>query len=75
MPLTAVLALDATPTQMGLLTAIGSLPTLILGLFAGVVVDRRRKRPLMIVADIGRGVLLLLIPIAAWAGVLNIMHL
>lgn len=75
LPLTAVLVLDATPTQMGILTAIGSLPALVLGLFAGVVVDRRRKRPLMIIADVGRGGLLLLIPILAWAGVLHIVHL
>lgn len=72
LPLTAVLTLDATPFQMGLLTAIGSLPYLLIGLFAGVWVDRRRRRPLMIAADVGRALLLLSVPIAAFTGYLRI---
>ena len=36
LPLTAVLALGATPAQMGVLGVVGSLPNLIFGLFAGV---------------------------------------
>ncbi|MCB0127506.1 MAG: hypothetical protein KDE58_34820, partial [Caldilineaceae bacterium] len=39
LPLTAVLVLDATPAQMGYLSAAGALPGLLLGLFAGVWVD------------------------------------
>ena len=35
LPLTAVLVLEATPAQMGILEAIGALPSLLLGLFAG----------------------------------------
>ncbi len=72
LPLTAVLLLDATPTQMGYLTAAGSLPGLLLGLFAGVWVDRNQRRGLLIMADVGRGLLLLLIPLAAWLGALHI---
>lgn len=72
LPLVAVLALGATPLQMGLLTAAGSLPALLCGLVVGVWVDRRRRRPLMIVADLGRGALLLAIPVAALLGVLRV---
>ena len=71
-PLTAVIVLNATPIQMGYLSAIGALPGLLSGLFAGVWVDRRKRRALLISADIGRGLLLLLIPIAAWQGSLHI---
>ncbi len=71
-PLLAATTLHATPAQMGLLVAAESLPILLLGLLAGTWLDRRTKRPVMIVTDLGRGVLLLAIP-AAWAtGVLRI---
>ena len=45
LPLTAVLVLHASPSQMGFLTAIEFLPFLVLSLFAGVWVDRLRRRP------------------------------
>ena len=44
----AVIALKATPFQMGILAAAGIVPTLVLGLFAGVMVDRVRRRPILI---------------------------
>ncbi len=65
LPLTAVLLLAATPAQMGLLSAIGSASVLLFGLAAGVLVDRLRRRPVMIAADLGRAVLLATIPLAA----------
>jgi MFS family permease len=46
LPLTAVLILHATPSQMGILGALGMLPFLLIGLFAGVWADRMRRRPL-----------------------------
>src|SRR6478609_2186629 len=61
---TAILNLKATPAQMGLLGAIGSAPVLVIGLFAGVWVDRLRRRPILMAADIGRALLLLSIPLA-----------
>lgn len=63
--------LGATPLEMGYLTAVGSLPALLFGLFAGVWVDRQQRRPLLVLADTGRGLLLLLIPLAAWFGLLQ----
>ena len=65
LPLTAVLVLGATPAQMALLAVAGQLPNFLFGLFAGVWVDRRRRRPLLVGADLGRALLLGSIPIAA----------
>ena len=70
LPLTAALLLSATPFEMGVLTALESLPFALFGLFAGVLVDRSRKLPLIIAADIGRALVLLAVPVAAWAGML-----
>lgn len=75
LPLTAAITLRATPAQMGLLAAVRYMPHLLIGLFAGVWTDRVRRRPLMIVADVGRGILLALIPLAAVTDVLRIEHL
>jgi MFS family permease len=75
LPLVAAFTLDATPFQMGLLAAVGTVPLLVLGLLAGVWVDRHARRPIMIVTDLGRAALLLLIPLAAWLGVLRFEHL
>lgn len=74
-PLTAALTLGATPMQMGLLAMAGSLPNLLFGLVAGVWVDRVRRQPLMIAADIGRALLLASIPLAALMGSLTFIHL
>jgi MFS family permease len=57
-PLTAVLALHAGSTAMGLLTALEWLPSLLFGMHAGAWADRRgRRRQLMIACDLGRFVL------------------
>jgi MFS family permease len=74
-PLTAALTLGATPVQMGLLAMAGSLPNLLFGLFAGVWVDRTRRRPILIWADLGRAVLLGTIPLAALVGSLTFVQL
>ena len=75
LPLTAVLALDASPLQMGILAALGGAPALFFGLGTGVWVDRVRKRPVMIIADYGRAILICTVPIAAVFQSLNIWHL
>jgi MFS family permease len=61
----AVLVLGATPADMGVLTAIGASAMLVFSLLAGVWVDRFRRRPVMIAADLGRAALLATIPLAA----------
>lgn len=75
LPLTAILLLKATPTQMGFLGAAQFAPFLLMGLFAGVWIDRMPKRPILIGADIGRAVLLGVIPIAALFNLLRIEYL
>jgi MFS family permease len=63
LPLTAIISLDASPGQLGLLTAAQFAPVLLITLFAGVWLDRHRKRPALIVANLGRAVLLGLVPL------------
>ncbi|HUX86637.1 MAG TPA: MFS transporter, partial [Chloroflexota bacterium] len=75
LPLTALLVLGATPFQMGLLAAVAAAPVLLMGLVAGVWIDRRRRRPLMIAADLTRALLLVSIPVAALLGRLTIAQL
>lgn len=75
LPLTAAVVLGATPAQMGALQAIETIPHVALGLAAGVWVDRLRRRPVMIAADLGRAALLGSIPLAALLGVLRIEQL
>jgi MFS family permease len=69
--LTAALLLNATPMQMGILVALETLPFALFSLHAGVLLDRVRKLPVIIAADVGRGIALLAIPVAAWFGLLS----
>lgn len=64
LPLIAVLLLDASAGEVGLLTAAVWGPNVV-SLFVGSWVDqRRRKRLLLIVADLARAVVLLSVPLA-----------
>jgi MFS family permease len=75
MPLIAVTLLNASPSQVGFLTAAVWLPNLA-SLFIGAWVDQRRdKRPLMIAADLSRTVLLLSLPVAYWLDLLTLGQL
>ncbi|GAB2174693.1 MFS transporter [Dongia sp. agr-C8] len=74
-PLTAVLVLQAGPGALSLLGVAATLPVLVLGLFAGVWVDRWRRRPLMIAADLLRFAAVVSVPIAAWCGLLTMGQL
>ena len=71
----AVIALGATPIQMGLLRGAQALPMLLTSLVAGVWVDRLRRRPVMIAADLARAALLATIPAAAIWGTLGMRQL
>jgi MFS family permease len=71
LPLIGAITLGATAWEMGVLTAAGTAPILVIGLFAGVLVDRRRRRPVLIAADLLRAALLLTIPLASLAGALR----
>jgi MFS family permease len=74
-PLVALLVLGAGPLEMALIVVSGSVGVLLVGLFAGAWVDRVRRRPVLIAADILRALLLLSIPAAYAGGVLAIGQL
>jgi MFS family permease len=72
LPLVALLTLGASAAQVGLLRTAEFLPYLLLTLPAGALVDRVRRRPLMIGCDLWRAAFLVLVPVAAWLGWLSL---
>ena len=75
LPLVAILTLEATPFQIGLLGTFQFLPFILLTIPAGVWVDRMRRKQILIGADIGRALLLTSIPVAFVGGWLSIPQL
>ena len=75
LPLTAILVLGASPVQVGLLTAAGFAPAAVFGLFAGVLVDRARRRPLQICSQLVLAATTMSVPVAGWLGVLRLEQL
>lgn len=68
LPLTAAVLLHASPTQMGLLTAMEIAPFVLFSLPGGVWLDRVRKLPVYVVGELTMGLALLTVPIAHWMG-------
>ncbi len=75
LPLVAATILNVTPFEFALLGTIEFLPFIFLSLPAGVWVDRLRRRPILIVGDLGRAISLISIPIAFYFDVLTIWQL
>ena len=76
MPLTALLVLKANAAEMGYLTALVWLPSLVFGFHTGAWADRRgRRRATMIIADLGRFALLASVPVGYELGVLTLAQL
>lgn len=75
LPLLAIKVLDASPFEVGLLTAFETAAFLLVGLPAGAWVDRLRRRNVLIVTDIGRAALLLSLPLAWYLEVLTLPQL
>ena len=75
LPLVAILSLSAGPIEVALLRSMDLLATFLVGLVAGAWVDRLRRRPVLIWADLGRAVLLGSIPLAFVLGVLSLWQL
>ena len=75
MPLAAVLILGATAQQMGFLSAASNVPFVLVGLLAGVWVDRLRRRPILIACDLASAAAILSIPLAFAFGRLVVEHL
>ncbi|MFY1699524.1 MFS transporter [Solwaraspora sp. WMMA2101] len=72
LPLVAILWLDADEFAVGVLTAMTTAGSLLIGLPAGAWVDRWRKRPVLVNTDLLRAALLLTVPLAWWADTLTI---
>jgi MFS family permease len=75
LPLAAVLVLHASTFQVGLLTTAEFAPFLVIGLPTGVWVDRIRRRPIMIAADVLRAITLASVPVAYALGLLTLAQL
>ncbi len=71
----AVLGLEATPFQIGVIAALRIAPAAVVGFYAGVLADRVRRRPIIVVAHLGRFALLASIPAAYFAGQLYVEQL
>ncbi len=74
-PFVAIDLLGASTFEVALLGVVDFLPFLLIGLPAGVWVDRLRRRPVMIAGDLGRAVALATIPVAFALGALTIVQL
>lgn len=75
LPLVAILVLKESTFRVALLTSVDFLPFLLFTLPAGVWVDRLRRRPILILGNVGRMVALATVPVAHWLGVLTIWQL
>ena len=74
-PFVALGVLNASTFEIALLNVVEMLPFLLIGLVAGVWVDRLRRRPILIAGDLGRAALLATIPIAYLLNVLTMIQL
>lgn len=75
LPLVAILTLGAGPIEVAVLRGMDLGALLIVGLVAGAWVDRLKRRPVLIGADLGRAVLLVSIPVAFVLGALTFWQL
>lgn len=70
-----MLTLHGGGTEVGAVNAARSLPYLLFGLVAGVLIDRVRRLPVLITTDLGRGLLLLAVPLLVFLDRLSLVWL
>jgi MFS family permease len=75
LPFVAILVLGAGPFEVAILRSLDVLAALVFGLAAGAWVDRLRRRPVLVWADLGRALLLASVPLAFVFGVLSLAQL
>ena len=75
LPLAAILVLGSGAIEVAVLRSMELVATLVFGLVAGAWVDRLRRRPVLIWADLGRAALLGSIPVAFAFSILTFWHL
>jgi len=57
-----VFALTGSALDVGILMIFRTIPTIVFGLLSGALIDRANKKAIIIAADFGRGLLVLLLP-------------
>jgi MFS family permease len=72
MPLVAIVTLRATVLEVGVLNALRLAPVIVIALFAGVWLDRVRRRPVLIGCSLSCAVLIGLVPLASATGHLSL---
>jgi len=75
LPLVAIDVLHVSAFEVAALTTVEFLPFLLVSLPAGVWVDRLRRRPILVVGDVSRALLLGSVPVAYWLGALTMAQL
>ena len=75
LPLTAILVLRASAFEVAALATAATIPNLVLGIAAGIWLDRVRRRPVMVAADFGRAAALASVPVAYGFGILGLPQL
>lgn len=75
LPFLAIDQIGASPGDLALIRVSAVLPGLLFGLVAATWVDRLPKRALLIAMDLGRAIVVLWVPIAAWSGTLDLLQL
>lgn len=75
LPVLAATVLDASTWQVTLLSTFAGMPLLLIGLPVGAWADRMRRRPVLVVADLGRAAVLAWVPVAAVLGLLTVEQL
>lgn len=71
LPLTAAVLLHATPTQMGVLTAMEIVPFVLFSLPSGVWLDRVRKLPVYVAGELTLAAVVVTVPLAWVLGLLT----
>jgi MFS family permease len=71
LPLSAAVLLHASPTQMGVLTAVELFPFVLFSLPVGVWLDRVRKLPVYVVGELTVAITVAAVPLAWWLGKLS----
>ncbi len=75
LPTIAILTLEVTDFELGILNALGFIAFPIFALFVGVFIDRVKRKPVMVTANIIRLITLATIPVAFVLGILNLYQL
>ena len=75
LPIIAIALVTANPIEIAILASLEVVPAILVGLFAGGWIDRSRKRPILVGADIVRALLVFSIPLVAWLGELKMAQL